>query len=79
MIKRPPCPRCGGFIIKTNERDRARCRVIKCLLCGWRVYPECLAMGENLEGIAELLLQIFYPGSVDSYDSNPEKKQKVRR
>lgn len=53
-MRRPPCPRCNGFLIPTWERDHSR--VIKCLECGWRAYPY---PPPDYDGCVALLVELF--------------------
>lgn len=39
--KRPPCPRCGGYLIRDHDLldDGETVQVIKCVNCGERIIP----------------------------------------
>ncbi len=38
--RRTCCPRCSGLIVSVYEWNSYGLQVIKCVLCGWRVYPD---------------------------------------
>jgi len=76
-MKRPPCPKCKGYLILTEERDRTR--VIKCVNCGWRKYPREFPPGHDYDGCIKLLREVLVtPDGGAIWDTNKWKEQEKR-
>lgn len=58
-MTRPVCPKCGGFIVMTihvNQKDSPH---VKCLICGWRKYPEALTVDDEFDGYLRLIVAAY--------------------
>jgi hypothetical protein len=54
-MRRPPCPKCSGYLQKILEHHAVRLPVVRCLICGWRTYLPGHCVDTNIDGTLALV------------------------